>query len=592
MLLSFRASRKIILSFILLILLPVSVLTYYSYHSSIDIIQKEVLDTKLLALRQLEINLSFHFNNIRNVSDMLFMNSNLQTILSDTSRKGIVEQLTEMRQLDNIINSAQDNEDVYKVRLFINSSKIYVRQRINYYPIDWIRQYDWYENILDMYGNLYYKSTYLENYLFNNSSYVVSCARVLWDQNNLHHMAGILVIDTEEKSLNKLISNVQFARSENIYIIDRDGLVVSNIDQSKLGQPAFGKEKKARIFSSDEAVIQVGKGKETRFIIHKTIGANGWKVAAVIPASDILREYKSFNTIISFLLTTFLIILFLFTVSVIAAVMAERLTTRIKNLTRDIETVGIEHYNREARKNKDIDRLEHSIHTMLNTVKRLVEESYQAKVHEKEAQLYALQAQINPHFLYNTLDTINWMAIRQGTTDISLLVDSLAKYFRMVLAKGKDIVTIQEEVNLVKVYLDIQRARFGDNYQVIFHIGKELEEYAIPKFTLQPIIENALEHGIQKRKDRKGTITITAEKTDDHIRFTITDDGIGMSPEAIDKILDPPEDSQRKGYGLYNVHQRLILFSGNGETCGLKIQSRENAGTAVTITLKAKMQRA
>jgi two-component system sensor histidine kinase YesM len=400
-------------------------------------------------------------------------------------------------------------------------------------------------------------------------------------------MIGILVLDIEEGSLYEMINNVEFAKQENIFIIDLDGYIVSNSNKALLGKPLFSEKERTEILASKEDILTFGSGKNTKFILHKTISSNGWRIIVEIPSSDILKNYKSYNNMISYILTITVIVIFVFTVFIIAAIMVERLTLRVKNLTQVIETVGIDNYGQNANFYGYIDRLEYSIHNMLDTVKRLVEESYQAKVHEKEAQLYALQAQINPHFLYNTLDTINWMAIKQGTNDISILVDSLAKYFRLVLSKGKDIVTIQEEINLIKVYLDIQRARFGDKYIVEYNISNEVNEYSIPKFTLQPIIENALEHGIQKKKDRRGTINIQAEKKDSDIQFIISDNGIGIQQEYLEKILDPPTGAINKGYGLYNVHQRLILFSDNNKAYGLKISSKENVGTTVVITLKA-----
>lgn len=141
-----------------------------------------------------------------------------------------------------------------------------------------------------------------------------------------------------------------------------------------------------------------------------------------------------------------------------------------------------------------------------------MEETYQSKVQEREAQLRALQAQINPHFLYNTLDTINWIAIGHNAPEISNMINGLAKYFRLSLNKGRDLVSVTDELNLAKVYLEIQQSRFPKSFEVHFIIEDGLDDLEMPKLTLQPIVENALLHGIRKSKGKTGTILIGAKK--------------------------------------------------------------------------------
>ncbi len=578
-------SRKIILSFIVLILLPTSILLFINYQSSKDIIEEEVTNTILHALKQVEINISSRLTNVQEVSDMLFMNTTLQSILSKQTREiTTAELIEEIKELDIIVNSVENNKDIYKLRLFMDSRKIHSREMVSFFPLQDIQKLNWYDQIIHMNGRVFFKSTYYHTYNFEKSNHIISFARMLRDPNDYNQMIGILLLDMKEFDLHTILMNVEFPKNEHLYIIDRVGNIVSHVDKNILGQPISDPVETSLILSTEQDIIKM----DSKFIIHRTIRANGWKIVAIVPAIDILQSYKSFNIILSFILLTAIILIFLFTVFVFAAFMVEKLNSRIRNMTTVIETLGIDNYDKSTKIDGEISKLENSIHSMLGTVRNLIEESYQAKLHEKEAQLNALQAQINPHFLYNTLDTLNWMAVKQKATDISLLVDSLAKYFRLSLSKGNDIVTIHEEISLIKVYLDIQRARFGDIYTVLFHINDEVYDYLIPKLTLQPIIENALEHGIQKKKNRKGTIEIFANKLDTTIHFLIKDDGVGIQQECLSQILDhSTKDATGIGYGLYNVHQRIRLFSNNDIRCGLKLSSEENAGTIVEVTTMA-----
>lgn len=234
-----------------------------------------------------------------------------------------------------------------------------------------------------------------------------------------------------------------------------------------------------------------------------------------------------------------------------------------------------------------------------------MEETYRSKVQEREAQLRALQAQINPHFLYNTLDTINWIAIGHKAHDISQMIDGLARYFRLSLNKGKDVVTVTDELELAKVYLEIQQTRFPKSFEFAFELaGKDesdeapkvgliLESCLIPKLTLQPIVENALLHGIRKAKGKTGKITIRAYIDGDDLLLSVSDDGIGMDPDFAQTLLTEPRPAMRtdgsgSSYGLYNVNERIRLFS--GEDYGLNIQSQLGEGTTITARFKCQRQ--
>lgn len=260
---------------------------------------------------------------------------------------------------------------------------------------------------------------------------------------------------------------------------------------------------------------------------------------------------------------------------------------QVKNLVDEIEKGGVsiidENINNSS--SGDLTRLGKNVYNMIQKVKNLMEESYQAKIREREAQLNALQAQINPHFLYNTLDSINWMAIKIDSKEISFMVNSLAKYFRLSLSKGKDIVSIKDELELINVYLTIQQVRYKGAIQFEFRVEESVGNYNIHKLTLQPIIENAIIHGIQKNKNRSGIIVIEAKKIDQDIIFTISDNGVGMNDEYIDKVLSNIPNGKEGSYGLYNVNERIKLYF--GDEYGISIYSEELVGTKVEIKIKA-----
>ncbi|OKZ61794.1 sensor histidine kinase [Mediterraneibacter faecis] len=202
-----------------------------------------------------------------------------------------------------------------------------------------------------------------------------------------------------------------------------------------------------------------------------------------------------------------------------------------------------------------------------------------------------LQAQINPHFLYNTLDTIVWLAEAKQTDEVVSMVTALSSFFRTTLSKGKDYITIQEEKSHIESYLQIQQFRYQDIMDYEIDIDEDIYSYYIPKLTIQPLVENALYHGI-KNKRGKGLIRISGQKEADRIRLTVEDNGIGMSSEKLEKLRSSVyriRDDEANGFGLANVHQRLQYYY--GKEYGVFFESEEGKGTVATIVIGTEIEK-
>lgn len=231
----------------------------------------------------------------------------------------------------------------------------------------------------------------------------------------------------------------------------------------------------------------------------------------------------------------------------------------------------------------EVKILSDSLNIMIQKLSNLIETVKIEQAHLHEAELKLLQAQINPHFLYNTLDTIIWLAESGNREEVVGMVESLSHYFRTSLSKGNDMIMLKEEEVHVRSYLQIQQSRYHDILEYEIHIPNEIRLCKIPKITLQPLVENALYHGI-KNKRGKGKITITGKIVDKDIILTVTDNGVGMLPERLAQVLEgirKKEELDKDFYGLYNVNERIRLYY--GENYGLKIYSKYTEGTVVEI---------
>ena len=201
-----------------------------------------------------------------------------------------------------------------------------------------------------------------------------------------------------------------------------------------------------------------------------------------------------------------------------------------------------------------------------------------------EIRLNALQSQINPHFLYNTLECIHWQALLEGNVEVSRIVMALSKYYRLCLSKGQDLVPLSQELEHTDSYVTIQNMRFDNIVQMEIRIDDGLLDRMLPKITLQPLVENAIYHGIKTEEDRKGHILITGQKVGEEVLLTVEDDGVGMTEEEIDRLNQTIDVLINDGsYGVKNVHQRLAIRY--GKEYGLYYRKNPHGGITVEIRL-------
>lgn len=233
----------------------------------------------------------------------------------------------------------------------------------------------------------------------------------------------------------------------------------------------------------------------------------------------------------------------------------------------------------------EVKVLSDSLNAMIDKISELLDQVTTEQIRLRKAELELLQAQINPHFLYNTLDTIVWLAEAGKQAEVVSMVGSLSAFFRTSLNQGKDIISLEEELLHVRSYLAIQKVRYQDILEYEINVPAELNSCEIPKITLQPLVENALYHGI-KNKRGLGKITISGEVFEDHIEIVVADNGIGMTPERLTQVkesLMSKSIDASKIYGVFNVNERIKLKF--GEESGLSFDSEHGIGTRVTITL-------
>ncbi len=382
-------------------------------------------------------------------------------------------------------------------------------------------------------------------------------------------------MEIDDRHLLGIISEV--SGDDEMIILDDENYVVSSTDKSLMGCSVYdildGYEGEIGNNKRDTAVYD---GKE--MLVSSVTSPQGWKILSLVsvPMLEMNIRTSVKNVILFALLAVIMSVVF-------SAVISILITRRIKELTKSVEKMkdGVFGERIEDGGRDEIGILAEVFSDMSFMVKHLIKDIYEKELIRKAAELNLLQEQINPHFLYNVLSSISSMAMRSGNAEIMDMVEHLALFYRISLNKGKNILSVREEVNLLENYLQLQKVRFGEAIQVDYDLDEELMDCRIIKLILQPLVENAIHHAM---KDETAIlhIGITLRREQDHMLFIITDDGVGMEAETVEEINTEIRNAVR-GFGLKNVSIRIQLQY--GQAYGVKVYSKEGEGTQIYIKL-------
>jgi two-component system sensor histidine kinase YesM len=271
---------------------------------------------------------------------------------------------------------------------------------------------------------------------------------------------------------------------------------------------------------------------------------------------------------------------------ILAFIFSKYTSKRIHHVIGNLDAIAKHHIIEDdmyAKSRNDFENLNNSFNKMVKRLDMLLEERYQFGMEIKSLEIKMLQSQINPHFLYNSLNIINNLGLKNNIPEVSMTVDALAKFYSLSLSKGKDTISIASEIEIVRAYMTIQNMRFGDCAEFIVNVPQNLMEYKTPKLILQPIVENALWHGILESESRKGTIKLDVKLDDGDILFIVEDDGKGMTQEKLQESLQEDLSDVQHGYGTKNINDRLTIMY--GDKYGLSYKSDLGKGTIAYIRI-------
>ena len=416
----------------------------------------------------------------------------------------------------------------------------------------------------------------------NSYSWVISLSRAVEVTDEGKATQALLLINLNYRYFEETFSNVNLGNGGYVYLTNDRGDIIWHPKQNEIYSGRFNEDNKYAATLKDGITVENLRGKNITLNV-RTIGYTGWKLVGVTPSAALGVDGIKFRFFVLFVAD-----LFLFLLAMINAFISDKISNPIKRLdgsVREIESGNLD-VEIVPSGSYEVEHLGKSIKNMLGRIKVLMSDLVAEHNAKRKSEFDTLQSQINPHFLYNTLDIIVWMIENENSDKAVNIVTALAKFFRISLSKGKNIITVKDEVEHVRNYLMIQNMRFKNRFEYSIEVDKKVLSYSSLKLMLQPLVENAIYHGMEFM-DGDGEIDVKVFKEDDSLYFTITDNGLGMSEDMVETLLSKDFVPSKKGSGIgvKNVNERIKLYFGS--EYGLKVESEPDEGTKITIHLPA-----
>lgn len=491
----------------------------------------------------------------------------MMQIFGEDSLKDDMAMFEDLTEYTNTLEFSMGDISIF---YYIDDDFVVVHQNgLHYRPIKSIESEDWYEKLKENNGRNTWFSFQKDEYFPENKT--LSLARYITDSNDYRNQIGVLVFSMDTSTL--LRSFTKITEQQVMYLADENGTIIASSEALE-NNPKWGQESNSQ--SSMDA-YEVWKNEQGKFLIRRCeIDDTGIYLISLVPYEYMGAIYKSF---LFWVLGGYFLILLL--AAFYISFMSKRLTIPLKKLAESISTATVsgklECLEIDSTE-KEICTLVDAYNMLIQKIEILLKQQYSLGKEKQQAELMALQSQINPHFLYNTLEMVNWMAERNEKENVQTVIQKMSTFYRLVLSKGKDIVTIREELALCETYLTIQQMRFQGRIQYERDVDDEILDYLIPKITLQPFVENAILHGIIASIEGRGTLSINGWEEDGRIILAVMDDGAGMAEEDREK-----SNSKGSHYGMKNIGLRLSVYY--QEDIKIEVESTKGVGTCVSINI-------
>lgn len=577
-------SWKFVFAYFAILIIPIILTGIYLYKQISDsaieqarlVMEQNLMQTKASILQKQKV--------IENISNILAYDTDFINFLDyeyeDENQKLHEFQFNFSPLIENIL---RQNNTIYAIRIYMDDLVV-TEMLDSYYSVSLKKSSQWYEYMLDQKprdeGWISSHDAILHALKpnHNGQTQVFSYCKVLHTK-DYQKKTGMLEIEIKESTLFDMLRDSVIGKLGKVFIVDGNKQIVSNnihdLYKKDIIMSGFVD------YETNKRISKVQKvNNEQAITIAIPVEEIGCSIVGIFPVRNFNNEVKnSLNKIIAVLLISSVML------GLIIYIITNALLGRIRILVKAMKQVRNDNLDVSVQVNvmDEFGELGLSFNHMTRRIHDLVETVYKIKLMEREAELKALEAQVNPHFLYNTLATISWVARKANSQEIVKIANSLAKFYRLVLSKGGTLIDVKDELDMVMSYLHIQKVRFEDKFNVEYKINKNVFNNKVIKNILQPVVENALIYGIEPKRSH-GTIIIIADECGNKLIFKIIDDGVGMNRVMLDQLRNGRlERSKGSGYAIKNIMERLKAYY--GQNYMFDIFSKPGIGTAITISV-------
>ena len=534
-------------------------------------------------LAQVNLNLDSYLRNMMRVSDTVYYRVIKNT---DLQREDMARELRDALDL----LYAKDREVLVSLAVFDGSGSL-----VSATPLSELKnsvtpsRESWFTTAMERIENLHFSTPHVQNLFDDPDSryhWVVSLSRHVELSRGGVMQSGVLLVDMSFSGIERICKEVSLSNGQGyLYLIDGSGEIIYHPRQ-QLIYAGLQEENNLTAAAYSDGTHTENFQSQRRQVTVKTVGYTGWKLVGVVPVETLRDNYSQL-----LLFAMFVVIFSIFLLVFVNLRLSEWITAPMKKLelaVRELEK-GAESVDFDVDGPYEVEHLSRSVQSMVSTMRHLMEDILRQEEEKRRSELDVLQSQINPHFLYNTLDSVVWMTENGRTQEAVAMLTALARFFRISLSKGSSIIPIGDELEHARNYLDIQKMRYKNKFSADISVEQGVERLYTVKLIIQPILENAIYHGMEYA-DGDGEIHIRAFREGENMVIEVEDNGPGMPEQVVEQLLNPGISVSAarpggSGIGLRNVHQRIQLTF--GPAYGLTIRSEPDSGTVVRICLPA-----
>ena len=577
-------STKINLVFVFFLVLPLLLFTAVSYYFTNQLILKQTINTMSYTYNEAIYILDRYFDAMETALGNILSNDEVYKLAAESIENDTVfSQRFYYNAFMKRIGYINQSSQIDGIRLYVKSDRPSIINDEEIFSLNVAEQSEWYKKLNTKMNSRHWVKPGFIVEPDGEKSRFFSYLGIIYRPDALSEPMAVLRIDIDKSKIEELLKRIKFNPETSVLLSDGKNII-------------YGLKGNGEEFEAGKLAKMQGEqaGKDWSFVKYSNIkyifrtemlSANGWRLNVLVPQASVLEKQQA-------LYLTLLIALFgIAAVSYgLAYLTINSNLKRIFILNKEMKRVESGDFSHKIKPvgSDEIGELMRSFKAMTLRMEEMIDEKYRMGKEVKNAELKALQAQINPHFLYNSLDLVNCLAIEHDVPEIADMINSLVEFYKLSLNRGKEIFSLQDEVRHVQAYVRIQNMRFEKKISLDIEEKEWLKEYSILKIILQPLVENSIMHGILEKEDSRGVIKINFVLQGDRIYIIIKDDGVGMSKDKIDNLLKETNEIKHaagSGYGVKNINERIKLYY--GLEFGLEFESKENAGTVVTVSIPA-----